>query len=1331
MTKPQQPPRAASNGDNNPPPPTGSNSSNSNLPTKPVNEVGFSKSRLPEKLRNKSSVIAQSGVPTGPSAERTLASPSPQQIPTGPTASNTTRHISRSTATPITPSDPSQRPSSSHPATARPLPRSSSSSSASSTNASPAPTPVPTNKPQRTPTPSLTPLPVPGSSNSRNSNQQGKDIVAANGSEKNLKTSAQGQTKKGAESVLPKTGGGASSNAVDLKGKGKEKEVVVDDGEEAMELDGQSELGDSIPGRNLAEKEEDMETKALRFVKLCADALARDPSDSKSQESQNLDESLVSLFGLLNSRLKPPPTETPPPRTVTFSALEELEKRMNEKMEKLEKERDETIEVLKEEAKVDREKREILEHRIAGLKLEFQAAERKRSDQSQAQFKKPTIDAQIDERVKPLKKTITEAVTSIVKGDVEERINQITAQFEDRVTSIDHGFREWWAVEADSWSSVQVGPLHQRLAALEKRILSSAQSPLPSSIPSGPRSQNNQHSAPSTDPRLKANSLQTSLGRSTPNSSAPNSATSPSSSSSALSRLPPTGPSANRPPTGPSSSRLPTHAHSAPNASPLHSSLPSPIEPSTVSSASPAPAAPAPEYVTLAQLHASREKSVNELRNFEARCWQEVGKLKKQVDRLSSRPIEQGSPSGSPTESPKKNARLSEGDERPSKRAKVTNGAVPVESTSTAEETQATNEAIAKISELENAVSTLKQALQAAQGEIAKFTKLESSISDLEERTVKVEGDRQEFLKRMADGDKSTGRKAEVELKKTNTRMDQHLKEYKTLETNLNKKFSELEASSTEQNVRSFSDEPEEEWEEKIQSLRSDWTSLKKELAEITNRQRTDQVSNESAFDNVRESLAAKVDQQSLTRRLASKVDEDALLVKLESKVDQVAHRRDIANLNKTIADVKVLTSQEVLTLIDNAFVSKNFDEILQKVGVLRSDLVDLQQTISKLETRQNQGFKGCSTAFAETRSEIQQIIQNLQALSDAVSQVDAGARLATLESNSSSIADTLGESKNEIERLKRSGIAATNEHRELRERFSAHLTSLEAIRSKPTPPVSPTLPASSISHPSTSHSGRPPQLDLAQKEELASVVLQSIKHNIGANIGAAVESKVTEIQATIENQVDTRVGSVSSTITSLQELLSTVRRLGENTDDSFKEHKKKSESRTDDLHNRLLMLESGLSALAPTINYIVVCLGKIEQEAGGGAGGRNQLTQLNQSQASSSRAQIPMSSNAQALPQAHVQQSQVQGQAQAQMQMAQQRPTRPRQSDPNLRPSSAGQDQYFQMQQQQQKQQQYSNAPRQMQNSAPPSSHHNQQGSFGSWNGPSFVHNPSSSTNR
>lgn len=459
---------------------------------------------------------------------------------------------------------------------------------------------------------------------------------------------------------------------------------------------------------------------------------------------------------------------------------------MNERMEKMEKERDERIASLKKEVEAEREKRDILEHRVTGLKLELQAVERKRSDQSQAMFKKPTIDAQIDERVKPLKKTITDAVTSIVSGDVEERISQAKAEFQDQVMAIDKGFQEWWAGAQQEAKLVQVDSLLQRVAALEKQI-----------IPTGPRSQTSQHSAPSTDPRQR-----------------------------------PAVPSSNRLPNLPSSSRLPPHAPSAPSASPLHSPLPTPIEPSTGSSTSSTSAAP--EYVTLAQLHASREKSVKELKAFEAKCWQEVGKLKKQVDKLSSNSIEQGSPAGSPIESPRKNARLGSGDEPPSKRVKTANSAVPVAATMTAEETRATKEAVAKILDLETSISILKQALQAAQGEIAKLTKLESSVSNLEERSVKAEADRQEYLKRMADGDKSTGRRAEAELKKTNTRIEQHLREFKTLETNVNKKFSEFEASSSGQNSKVFSDELEEEWEEKIRGLQSDCVSLKQQLVEVT-----------------------------------------------------------------------------------------------------------------------------------------------------------------------------------------------------------------------------------------------------------------------------------------------------------------------------------------------------------------------------------------------------------------------------------------------------------------------------------------------------------------
>ena len=147
-------------------------------------------------------------------------------------------------------------------------------------------------------------------------------------------------------------------------------------------------------------------------------------------------------------------------------------------------------------------------------------------------------------------------------------------------------------------------------------------------------------------------------------------------------------------------------------------------------------------------------------------------------------------------------------------------------------------------------------------------------------------------------------------------------------------------------------------------------------------------------------------------------------------------------------------------------------------------------------------------------------------------------------------MSDTLGEAKNGVDALKRSGVAVATELRELRDRFSAHLASLDAIRSKPTPPVSPTLPNSTVASlgpPSTSRSGQLTQLDLAQKQELAAMVLpsvrQSIQHSFATLLGASgnvskadLDTKITAIQTMIESQLDTRVSSVSSTITSLQE---------------------------------------------------------------------------------------------------------------------------------------------------------------------------------------------------
>jgi hypothetical protein len=155
-------------------------------------------------------------------------------------------------------------------------------------------------------------------------------------------------------------------------------------------------------------------------------------------------------------------------------------------------------------------------------------------------------------------------------------------------------------------------------------------------------------------------------------------------------------------------------------------------------------------------------------------------------------------------------------------------------------------------------------------------------------------------------------------------------------------------------------------------------------------------------------------------------------------------------------------------------------------------------------------------------------------------------------------------------------------------------------------------------------------------------------------------------------------------------------KRLAEGTDDSYREFKKKTDKENEEFTARIREIEGNFGTLKPTLGYIYNSLRAIEREA---ASVQQYQTLPIQGSSSSSSSLSTMSFNQPTITQAQAQAQALfsqQQQMQQQLQQQQQPPQQQQQyqnqnqrssrggrpSDPNLRPSSAGQD-HFQQQQQ------------------------------------------------
>ena len=193
---------------------------------------------------------------------------------------------------------------------------------------------------------------------------------------------------------------------------------------------------------------------------------------------------------------------------------------------------------------------------------------------------------------------------------------------------------------------------------------------------------------------------------------------------------------------------------------------------------------------------------------------------------------ERGSRHASPVESPAKKNVANEGGggERPSKRIKTDAGPSPTK-TSEYSKSETVDALGDKVEDLSQTVVALSNALKSAQREIAEVAGLRSSIATVEESLVDAHAGREEILKRMIDGDKSVGRKADLASKQLAQRLDEHV-------ANCGSKIAEFEADRAQKGTDQAGESKREveELKRSLQQYGTDATSLKTELSEFSSR---------------------------------------------------------------------------------------------------------------------------------------------------------------------------------------------------------------------------------------------------------------------------------------------------------------------------------------------------------------------------------------------------------------------------------------------------------------------------------------------------------------
>ncbi|GAA5913808.1 uncharacterized protein JCM6883_004000 [Sporobolomyces salmoneus] len=1044
--------------------------------------------------------------------------------------------------------------------------------------------------------------------------------------------------------------------------KGKEKEISVEgDDQDPMEVEEEGQIVESEVERNGGDPA--VPEGPSSWVRFRRRGISQPGTSSNSRNSDS---------STPHSSSNPLPCSKP-----SSWELEALEERMNARLDRMMEARDEEIKHLKEQEAesrrmIEESQSKLTESEAKAKELENQILELSKTRKEEEQ---PRLVSLIDERIKLTRKTLLESLAARVEADTTKQIAQATETFGLKVTAIDTGFQDWWAVkelDLNSWLMARLDLVNTRLESLETATPGVAPKSRLSTQP--PSVLQNSRPSPATDPRR-------------PSPSNP----------SILSRPIPSEPAALR------SSAASSSSQSSRPHFPIESNTTTNPRPSSISNSS--------DFVTQEQWKAGRRafeaKFYGKLEALHEKLYRKINNLSLRFDKFTSNSEGSASRHASPSESPKKNAADSDrngGDERPTKRLRLDESPAPSE-ISDLSETQITKDLKAKIEELSKIVGSVSEQLRSAQEEIASIAK-----------------DKEETLKRMADGDKSVGRKAETETKKVKERLDRHGEELSELKKNLETRISEFEKKTTSamESAEADTERERRKWEMRSEENETALTAVMEELGEV--QQRDEQSTLAKSLKNVAEMLEKKLDREEFAQKLATKVDADEFRIELEGKVDDKTHQQDIDDLRKTVSMIQVcqvpsrslgppdvdshllaliqpIQPEEVKSLIDDAFNEKDWDNFTDTVAGLRSTNGELKQAVEKLDSKREQesaafkvtleGFRttGLETARAiETLSDVVTKLNagsRLDALEASSQRIDASSRLDALEGSSKTFSSSLEEYKARLdEPSAAASIPSTgglgHELKELRQRLDAHQSSLETRRSEPTPPTSPPLPTPTQPSGNTlSRSVEPSKLDPAQMQEVVSKIVP-IMQQLLREFQTHVQRQLNELF----NKLDKRINSAEAKAVTAEkdtrnlkekavlaeteakhfkDLLDSVKRLGETLQDSLRDYKTISNRNIDEAASRLNAIERWGVNLDPAVSFIYTSLQALAREAAPPPSGPHQPPPQHHPPIYPNHQLVPPNSSA---PQF------AQNAASVQMQAQSQQPS-------NYRPSSAGHDQH------------------------------------------------------
>ncbi|GAA6015392.1 hypothetical protein JCM11491_000409 [Sporobolomyces phaffii] len=1065
------------------------------------------------------------------------------------------------------------------------------------------------------------------------------------------------------------------------------------------------------------------EQKLTRIVDLCT-ATLRDPSGHPA-----LNTSLATLFDLLQSRLPKPSAPAPPPPPPSnggFLDFVDMDKKidagLNARMVEVKAVRDQEIEALKKEAAERDAQRDALKSQLEELqakvtKIEAAAAGSSRAAAATDSVGKgsegaDSLDAtsfalKVDERIKLSRKSLMESIASKFEADTTKKVKDLTIRFEARVQDIDLGFKQWWddaRKDLDAWFFERRSSIKAEVAAESAHSRAST-----GSVPS--------RSAP--DARRSAPTLaQAATSRLPP--AAPSSR--PSSTSAARSASRPQSPiePAHAPAPSSSSGDLVTSSQLVTSRTKcvgeireLDKKLDKELK---------------KFHDKLSRLGALIDGGGG---SGSAAASPSSTRASGHVQTKKARPEEPGTADSSGgDERPHKRVRSDEGPstadlagriEAAHKDAQATKDAV-------ARIAQLESAVEALQSSIRNAQDDIAQVVTIGVSLEEVVAATDKSEADNKETLKRMaDGD-----KRVARTAEIELQKAKDRLDTHVTDLSRIEKDLGNRITDIDTKISDLETTLDDKisTVKSASEQVGKEKDDlkrKLHGIEADCKTLQDDITESTDRQRTDRTSNATALRQIRDMLEAKVDLAELTRKLETKVDlaemtrtletkveqqafeqqlasktkdiQDAAEKQLAKKVDQTVYQRGIDELSDTVSTPQPISPKAVLPLIEHVLAERKLDQVVANFEAVRSSLSDLNKAVVKVETNQNQALDVCHLTIQDIKQEVLDTAQSIETIVESAKQADPAARLDAYDVASAEMTESIAQIKSDLEQLRgslgtveaRPDLAPSvtklteevtrisrrpdqleSEIKDLRSKFESHQSSLEALRSKPTPPASPVLAASSSSNALSilplAPTATSAPLDSTQTRDLLTTLLREIEDTL-ATTGSRLHTRIESMIAPTKQRAET----MQVKLDGLDLLLSSVKRLGEATDDSFREFRRNSDkTSTVDLSPRVKKLEELWHCLAPTIDSIHTRLLAIVQEHQAAASNRSVQAQ-NPSHANFSAQ--PSTSPAVFVPYSMQQQLQ---QAHQQQQQQQQQPLRrSREARPSdgggQRPSSSG----------------------------------------------------------